>query len=149
MNQPTPVGTSSVPRYLLMGVCAALLVAPVFFASQIMLHILGRPEWNVFGDEGQNLLAHTPVFSLVAPFIRPPILILCLILAARGSSWIVPTFLIGTIIHLFSWLSILSNSYFTLPTGYITLALEAVGIYLLVRYPTLRGQKPGAMRRSR
>lgn len=130
-------------------ICILLLIAPLFFISQIMLDVLGRPELSAFGVEGQNILTHTPLFSLVAPYLRVPLIGLTLVLLLRRSDWTAITFLLATLIHLTSWIIILGNAYFTLPTGYLTLALEAVGIYLLVRYPELRGPRAEAAARDK
>lgn len=129
-------------------ICALLLIAPLFFISQIILGALGLPEISPFGAEGRNILAHTPVFSLVAPFLRAPLIGLVLILLLRRSNWTAVVFMIATLIHLVSWIIILGNAYFTLPTGYLTLALEAAGIYLLFRYPRLRGPRAEAAARA-
>ncbi|WP_291844365.1 hypothetical protein [Maricaulis sp.] len=125
----------------MMAVCLVLLLPPLFFISQILLELIGRPELNAFGEDGRNLFAHTPTASLIAPFVRAPVLIACLVLLHFRSSWIVAAFVVAATVHLVSWLSILTNNYFTLPTGYATLAAEAIGAYLLLRFPELRGQK--------
>ena len=122
--------------------CGLLLLMPLFFVSQIGLHLLGLPEFNAFGRDGQNLLANTPTVSLVAPFIRIPLLILTVILLFRTPQGAAACFVLATVVHLVSWVSILTNTYFTLPTGYITLALEAAALYLFVRYPALRTPRP-------
>lgn len=131
-----------IARTTLTILCGLLLLMPLFFVSQIGLHLLGLPEFNVFGRDGQNLLANTPTVSLVAPFIRIPLLILTVILLFRTPQGAAACFVLATVVHLVSWVSILTNPYFTLPTGYITLALEAAALYLFVRYPALRTPRP-------
>ncbi len=120
-------------------VCGLLTVTPLFFISQLTLHVFDLGHLNAFGIDGMNVLQNTPMVSLVAPFVRAPLLLLTLLLLLRNSRWAVVSFVLAALIHLISWMSILSNAYFTLPTGYLTLALEACGLYLLVRYPGLRG----------
>ncbi len=130
-------------------ICALLLIAPLFFVSQIMLGVLIAPDMSTFGAEGQNILNHTPAFSQIAPFVRGPLLVLTLILVLRRSNWTMTAFALATVIHLASWIIILGNAYFTLPTGYVTLALEAVGFYLQVRFPELRGPRAEAAARAK
>jgi len=128
-------------RPVFVVICALLLIAPLFFISQIMLDALGIPELNAFGTEARNIITHSPPFSLIAPFLRAPLILLTIFLLLRRSDWTATSFVIATLIHLTSWIIILGNAYFTLPTGYVTLALEGAGIYLLFRYPELRGPR--------
>jgi len=121
--------------------CGLLTVTPLFFISQLAFHVFGLDHLNALGADGANILQHTPTVSLVAPFLRAPLLLLTLLLLVRRSRWATLSFALATLIHLVSWMSILSNAYFTLPTGYLTLALEAAGIYLIVRYPELRASR--------
>ncbi|WP_190273909.1 hypothetical protein [Maricaulis maris] len=123
---------------MMIVVCGLLIVTPLFFISQLAFAVFGLDQLNAFGADGANVLQNTPTVSLVAPFLRAPLLILTLLFLVRRSRWASISFALATLIHLVSWMSILSNAYFTLPTGYLTLALEAGGIYLLVRYPELR-----------
>jgi len=122
-------------------VCGLLTITPLFFISQLAIHALGLGHLNAFGADGASVLQNTPAVSLVAPFLRAPLLILTSLLLLRHSRWAAFSFAVATLIHLVSWMSILSNAYFTLPTGYLTLALEAVGTYLLARYPELRSPR--------
>lgn len=136
--------TQSSVRILLALLFILLFVIPAFFALQIVLIETGRLDWVVQPNRAIALLDETPFWSRLAPFLRLPVLAVCLILLARRPGWLIYVFPLDMLLHVSGWVLILGNPAFTLPTGHISFVLQAVTLLLLLQYSRLLRRKTDA-----
>jgi len=125
-------------RSVLTGLFLAMLVLPAFFSVQILLVLAGRPDLTIAPAEAEFLFDQTPAIALIAPLLRVVTVSCALIAFHRAPSWLALFVFTDIAIQLAGWLSMAQNYAFTAPTGYVSVALQAVTLYLLTQSGYIR-----------
>jgi|GEM_PF-1385496 len=119
------------PRSVFTGLFLVMLVLPAFFSVQILLILAGRPDLTLAPGEAEFLLSHTPPVSVLAPFLRVITVTGALVALHHAPRWLTPLVFLDIAIQLVGWVCIAHNHAFDAPTGYISVALQTVTLYLL------------------
>jgi hypothetical protein len=130
------------PRSVFTGLFLAMLVLPVFFSVQILLVLAGRPDLTLAPAEAEFLFRQTPAISLVAPVLRLVTVTGALVAFHHAPRWLAQFVFADIAIHLVGWVFVAQNYAFDAPTGYVSVALQAVTLYLLIQSGHIRFGPP-------
>lgn len=130
------------PRSVFTGLFLAMLVLPVFFSVQILLVLAGRPDLTLAPAEAEFLFSQTPAISLVAPVLRLVTVTGALVAFHRAPSWLALFVFADIAIQLVGWVFVAQNYAFNAPTGYVSVALQAITLYLLIQSGYIRFGPP-------
>ncbi len=131
--------TGQYASFLGLGLLAVQAAYPGFWASQILLVVVGLGDLTAFGETTRSQIAHSPLHVQFTPFIRFGLLV-ATIIAFHRRSRLAYAFYAGVIfLHITAWVAALSNPHFTDSfMGYVILVVEAVTILIMFTADRLR-----------